>query len=75
MENLDDDDNAGHSEPLPLRHQEGLPTAVTTSQEASEEGGGGVLLYYKYVDLGEYRRSAVKDWYLGHCEVEGLRGR
>eukprot|EP00752_Nemacystus_decipiens_P009767 g8723.t1 len=59
-------------------HQEESPSTavVTAPQEACEGGrGAGVLLYYKYVDLGEERRSAVKDWYLQHCGAEGLRGR
>lgn len=73
-----DDDNAAHAGPKMLHQQDKSPaTAVAAApQEAVEEGGGtGVLLYYKYVHLGEERRSAVKDWYLQHCRVEGLRGR
>lgn len=69
-----DDDNAGGPE-LQLLHQKKRPSAVAAPQEASEEGDAGVLLYYKYVNLGEARRSAAKGWYLQHCGAEGLRGR
>lgn len=66
-----------YSELLLHHRQKKSPcTVVTAPQEACEEGeGAGVLLYYKYVDLGEDRRSAVKGWYLRHCGAEGLRGR
>lgn len=71
-------DNAGRSQSQLLHpHNKSPSTAVAAApqEEACEEGGAGVLLYYKYVDLGEAWRSAVKDWYLHHCGVEGLRGR
>lgn len=44
-------------------------------QQLLHDEGDGVLLYYKYIDLGEYRRALVKDWYLHQCHVDGLRGR
>lgn len=70
-----EDASAGRCE-LQLLHQEKSPsTAAAAPQETSDEGGAGVLLYYNYVDIGEARRSAVRDWYLKHCGVEGLRGR
>ena len=77
MDNLDDA-NARHSE-LQLNHDPEKSTstaAITAPQQTSEDGGGaGVLLYYKYVDLREELRSAVRDWYLHNCGFEGLQGR
>eukprot|EP00903_Cladosiphon_okamuranus_P013386 g12474.t1 len=74
-----DGDNAAHAVPIPLHQQQKIPStavAAAPQQAVEEEGGtGGVLLYYKYVHLGEERRSTVKDWYLQRCGVEGLRGR
>lgn len=71
-----DEGGAGSPELRVLHHRGSrTPTAVGAPHEASEEGGAGVLLYYKYVDLGEERRSAVKNWYLQRCGAENLRGR
>lgn len=42
---------------------------------ALASGGGGVLLYYKYLDLGEDGREAIRGWYEHACRSKGLRGR
>lgn len=67
-------DYPGPSEPRQSRQQHVPAARAETLKEANEEGPG-VLLYYKYIGLGEYRRAIVKEWYLEHCGVEGLRGR
>lgn len=60
------------------------PTAVQANErrlhmppppETARHARAGVLLYYKYLELGEEGREAVRDWYQRACELDGLQGR